>query len=533
MGIKQTIDNTRISTLAYALWLTEESDSSETPQVCLRDLSLSWLRFGYQGPVIESNSINTILSQAIENEYQWCFIQTPGNIISEDWMLPHWQKADFHTSLKQLTSKEDFLVSANIIATDDYFSLDCSCFLVNLSHYKNMGYPDFGFAQQTKTTLYKPQVFTQPSSIASRQITRLQPLKDYDENSINQSAITEEFHRVKSQTQVAQSGWGFIDASLRHGLAIQQLPENIYTKQLSLTSKLNSTPVSELTNQTANPDKNDTNYLQQNFLSGVANQISRGRHGVFLWNIESYADLPVTTDLTIEKKINTLSNLYCVAAGFKPNMLLSRHGFSADTRVVFFDYSQQALTIRKVLINEWDGFDYPDFCRYLIQRFSSEETFYQLWNGLKPEQIDWDDVTILWKNELLNWGGEYKFQQQWKAQQRLNYQFVHCDLVNNPSPLLEKINEQENSAIWWSNAFFTISSNWLLSIEQRKQLFSHWINQLAQKAPDCMIYGADHNNAPLNNITAAQYLNQLNERKKSNLIDELTPNNQTSRPLRF
>ena len=53
-----------------------------------------------------------------------------------------------------------------------------------------------------------------------------------------------------------------------------------------------------------------------------------------------------------------------MAASFKPNMILNTFGFDEDTEVVFYDYSKQALAFKKMLLQHWDGQDYPKFLRW-------------------------------------------------------------------------------------------------------------------------------------------------------------------------
>lgn len=509
MGSLNILKETEI---AYGLWLQEDEVTSSISSLPpLRDLTLSWLRFGYQGKVIESTSINTILDQAMEQGQRACFIQAPGNIISEDWMLPHWQQADFHESVQQHLRRDDFLICADFTEKEGYFSLDTNCFLVNLLHYRALGCPSFGFSHGLSTSekhplkLIKPQVMLVGNGGKS--------LKQLTASNNTVSIVP------------SGAGWGFIDASLRQGLTISQLPHNIANKRLLLQK--NPQKISEEESISSQVVKNPKS-THKRFLNGIDTQINCGRKGVFLWNIESYDDLPEHNPNSIEK----ISNLYCVAAGFKPCMLLIRHGFNSDTCVTFFDYSQQALNIRKTLLEEWDGTNYPDFCQSLMERYPEPETLYQLWNGIQTSEINWGDVDILWENELEKWGGKEKFQQIWLAQRALKFQFVHCDVVNKPNALLDKISNLEGSVIWWSNAFFTISSNWLMTIEQRRKCFFNWVNHLADRAPECRIYGADYNNTPINDISAIEYYNILKTRFMSNNKHELTPV-QSARPLRF
>jgi len=487
--------------IAYGLWLNEDIEKSFS-DVDPRDLTLSWLRFGYQGNVIESVSIDEILQQAVKEGFNACLIQRPGNIISEDWMLPHWGKSDFHECVAKHFHSSDFLICANYVQNDSAVCIDTNCFLVNLELYQQYGCPQFGAPTSQLHSVHQIQIQQQNSN------KHAQPLMEIRGTGLK--------HHIKPNYH----GWQLIDTSIENALTVPELPQEIFEKRLSLVD-------------ISKTQKEQESSLQKRFLDGVETQLSRGKSGIFLWNIESYDDVPIAkkeSDNTVSNN-QIISNLYCVAAGFKPNMLLHRHGFDSNTTVTFFDYSPQALKIRKTLINEWDGLDYPSFCKQLMQRFPSNETFYQLWNGINPEQINWDDVEILWQRELSHWGGSKAFQKQWLAQQQLNYQFVHGDVVNTPQPILETIKEVDGCVIWWSNAFFTISSNWLMSIEQRKARFHHWVNQLSQRSPNSLIYGADHNNSPINGVSAFEYDTQINQ--PSNQYNELTPQRFAARALRF
>lgn len=515
MGGLATIPKHGAKTVAYGLWLSNPPADAGLNTPTQRDRTLSWLRFGYQGPVVESHSMQCILDQALETDADACFIQTPGNIISEDWMLPHWGQVDFHASLVQwLENNSDFLVCADFQKIDDYFGLNTECFLVNLHQYKALGRPEFGAASRQTHALVKPRAAGKDSN-----------------NSLTSSSQLETTGEL--QIVVPKSdGWGFIDTSLRHGIAIPGLPECLSSKRIFLADNSSDSGPAIADPSSCEALENNHDPHRQRFLTGVETQISRGRSGVFLWNIESYDDIPAG-DPVNARNADAISSLYCVAAGFKPNMLLCRHGYEPNTKVTFFDYSQRALAIRKVLLSEWDGVDYPGFCRQLMRRFPPGETFYQLWNGLEPSRIDWKDVERLWENELTHWGGAQGFRKEWQAQCALNYEFIHCDIVNDPASLLDKIHNTPGTTIWWSNAFFTITSNWQLSIERRRQRFHRWIDGIAERSPECRLYGADHNNTPVNGMNAAEYSAGLKTRIAGGHPDELKPNRHAARALRF
>ncbi|GHA04444.1 hypothetical protein GCM10008090_12270 [Arenicella chitinivorans] len=434
--------------IAYGLWLDDRAPDNVSHPVPLRDLTLSWLRFGYQGEVIESPQIDQILQRALTNGYDACVVFSPGVIINEVWKLPHWGCADFHQCVHTYFDQSDALICANTRQTNGRTELDTACLLFDLQHYAEL----LRTAPNTKVT--------------SAWIMQLDPSQ------------------------------------------IPPLPDELVTKFVNV----------------ARPSKPHANA----FFRSLDTQLQRGRNGVFLWNIEAYDDVaPQQPDSP------PVSHLLCVAAGFKPLMLLARRGFDRHTKVTFFDYSQRALEIRQRMIRDWDGRDYPAFCRQVVSEYPGTDTFYQLWDGLNVEQIDWRDVDALWQAELQHWGGAERFAELWNAHRQLDIEFIHCDVVHDPSPVIARLNDDSGVILWWSNAFFTISSNWLLSIPQRRARFQHWISTIANHAPRSTLFGADHNNAPVNNISAAEHCQQIAHTVDTQLSDELKPYAKSVYNLRF
>jgi hypothetical protein len=203
-----------------------------------------------------------------------------------------------------------------------------------------------------------------------------------------------------------------------------------------------------------------------------------------------------------------VSTLYCVAAGLKPNRILQTHGIDDSTRVVFFDYSAKALEFRQLMLREWNGKDYPRFVRYAFGKMPAPETFYHLWSSLSPDELDDRDLERLWEKELHQWGGADAFAKHWNACRRLPHEFVCCDIVNEPQTLFARLTDEPDAVIWWSNAFFTVHSNWFYTVEERARRYENWIEGLAARCPRAALYGADHNNSSVNAVRAAAYAGQ-------------------------
>ena len=225
------------------------------------------------------------------------------------------------------------------------------------------------------------------------------------------------------------------------------------------------------------------------------------RKGIFVWNLESYADIETPSEYFSPP----LKNLYTVSAGFKPNRILETHGFDENTRMVVFDYSAKGLEFRRMIQEEWDGVDYPGFIKMLMKKIPSSEAFYLLWDGMTPENLDWSLVNKRWQEELKAWGGEEALYRHWQQFRRLNIEYVHCDILRQHDRLLDCINAQDNSLVWWSNAFFSVHSNWFYTTGQRVDYYRQWIKKVSEKAPELLLYGSDCHNVSVNCYPAGQY----------------------------
>jgi hypothetical protein len=459
----------------------------------LRNFTLAWSRFGYHDDILENDSLAGLLLEALELGYRYCLVQSYGHVIGETWIPEHWEQVDFQTALRRWIDNHDFFVTGTILhSTDGGYGLAEDCLLVDLQHYAALGYPEFGQAGAAATNLITPHTVMEPGPDHGR-FQSLEPAAET-------ASIT-----------TRHAGWNFIDTSLRSGLAVLNFNKSIDGGRINLfhPSRKKMEAFSEYLG-TELPDYSSTDpdtrlsYGQRQFLDSIDSQVKQSRQGVFLFNLESYQDV-------IEHPGSftpPVSSLYAVAAGFKPNMMLHSLGFDDATRMVFFDYSRTALEIRKFIVTEWDGEDFPEFVRYLMKKFPSGDVFYQLWANLGPDSINWNDLQQLWQDEINKWGGESVIREHWHAYRQLRHEYIVCNLLRDQASLLNAIDNRAGSAIWWSNAFFTIYSNWLYTAEERKALYDDWIARLAERNPDIFLYGSDYNNINVNHIRAGEYLEQ-------------------------
>lgn len=474
---------------------TQENDSSTR----MRELTLAWSRYGYHGDLIESDSIDSVLTAAAKTAARFCLVQSAGHVIDEQWYLSHWQREGFYQGINRLMSQSDFLVAGEWEESDRAcIGLKTDCFLVNLDQYRTLGHPKFGHADGVVRTVKGARLFT----TSGKQQTLLQANENpNDKRELNMIADLQ--------------GWNFIQSSFAHSLPVLRFGNAINNCRFNLADQSDNSTFTQLVGQDVLNAQRLTGLTtdQSTFIERIQKQFNDAQKGAFLFNIEPYDDL-------IQKPHSVpLDALFSVAAGFKPYRILQSQGFHKNTEVVLFDYSLKALEVRRFIVENWDGIDFPAFVRSVFKAFPQEDVFYQLWYQATPDTLDWDDMEHMWQQELKKWGGAEAFQHHWTQCRALPHKYLHCDLLQDRESLMQELSQHKTSYIWWSNAFFTIFSHWHYRPDERKAHYFDWVTELSKVAPHCQINGADHNNMAVNGLSAEQYFTQFNQES----CDELTP----------
>lgn len=251
----------------------------------------------------------------------------------------------------------------------------------------------------------------------------------------------------------------------------------------------------------ASPGTVDASTLERplgEFVTSLARTLDQCQRGVFIWNLETYDDIVVADP-------EPLASLACVAAGFKPDAILRRHGFTDATELTFFDYSADALAFRRMLVEQWDGRDLPGF---LWPRLQPGATHYWLRSTARGEAPARDELDRLWSRELDDWGGADAFAAHWRATRVLRHRYVEVDVLRAPERAIGTP-PPGPAAVWWSNAFSSVHALWHLRHAEREAAFARWIDAIAQRAPQAWLLGADANNSPVGGIRAGDYAPRL------------------------
>jgi hypothetical protein len=501
-----------MSTPKLILGLLDTSRQIADPSVAgrLRELTIAWSRFKYFGSIVEDDSVDAILSTAMRRQADYCLIQAHGHILDEVWHPDGGETVDVLTALQRWIATHDFLVTGHIIGGDgDAYGLSCRFLLVDLKRYRELGCP----------------LFSAPFA-GMRRVARARHVAP-DSGEAQRLEPTGETAGIARDV----SGWSFVDASLSAGLPVYAFPSSVTAAAVELDAGaaplaairrvlLPHLPDPQVDAACGTPDERAMHFLQR-----VRNLTASLPRGVFVWNIEGYGDIEKRPE-GFEPPIRAL---YTVAAGFKPNRILETHGFNANTRMVIFDYSRPGLAFRRLLHEKWDGTDYPDFLRFLFNELPSRVAHYVLWEGAIPETVDWSDIEARWQAELVAWGGAQALRKHWRRFRDIRVEYVCCDLLTEPAPLLERVCDDPAAVIWWSNAFFSVHSTWLYTAAYRRAQYREFIDALADRAPDLFLYGADCNNISVNFVQARAYRDWYNQAGG----DELEPAKRHRYEIRF
>ncbi|MEM7355656.1 MAG: hypothetical protein AAF657_32880 [Acidobacteriota bacterium] len=473
-----------------------------------RSFTLAWSRSLYFGAVLEAKTVDEILDRALERSARYCLIQAHGQLL----MTP--DKIDLWEVLASWLQQHEFLAAGRILQQEGaWYGLEHSPLLIDLEQYQRLGRPAFGEPLDEPRALIRPQAADQSPDPATER-------RCLDPSEGSESVIP------------ALPGWHLVQASLEAGLAVRSF-EPTWAQALLDLHPAGADQAAALGQYLgegiAGFDTEATAAIwgpgERAFLATQRDLTRDLKSGVFVWNMESYADV----DEPPEEREKPVSTLYCVAAGFKSNRILETHGFDENTRVVFFDYSPLGLEFRRLLLEEWDGEDYLEFLRFAFTELTSRGAFFCLWDDLGPDEIDWRDLEQRWQHELEAWGGANALRQHWVRFRKLEHTYLCANVLSQQDDLLQLIEDEPSPVIWWSNAFCSVYSNWFYTGAERQRIYEQFLAGLAARAPRLLLYGSSSENVSVNHVTAQRYYEWYRERGG----DELEPAKLHRHEIRF
>jgi hypothetical protein len=111
---------------------------SQEADARLRDLTITWSRFGYQGEILEADELDALLAAALARGAAYCLVQTPGNVLVELRPAVSDPPARLEDVLGGLLQEH---TGAAVFGRRDGDGVDRRCFVVDLVRYAELCRP--------------------------------------------------------------------------------------------------------------------------------------------------------------------------------------------------------------------------------------------------------------------------------------------------------------------------------------------------------------------------------------------------------
>ncbi len=403
--------------------------------------------------VIEDSCITNILKEAANQNSEWVFIVAYGfvgfsPVIIKD--LINYACINNYSAVGHIL---DLLQRPY----DDkvYYSLHNQCMLINISDWIKSGSPGWGESTYVENFL----------------LTSVQRSQDNHHDCYTPFWIKSNYEKITVTGELAD-GWKLVDGLLSAGMHIGSFPPDIKDIKMHLYPDHGTDFEKVLSgNDSVIPQEKK----QREWLSNT--NITNKKNDVYVFNTCSIDK----EDIDI-KKIN---NLYTVASGFKPLLLLNQCDWDDKTRIVYFDYSEKALNFKQWLLDNWDGKDYPAIVNYYSTHIDKEITF--IWHFLSR------DVVKEWNTTMEYFGGNDEWLNFWERYKTLSHSFLKINLFENCELMLkDMIDHQGSNLIWFSNVFYSIVSLRYFDPPSLDEIYQKFIKDLSTYSKELQLVGYDN-----------------------------------------
>lgn len=358
----------------------------------------------------------------------------------------------------------------HIMDRGGYFYMHDQCVLVNRRAWENLGRPSLG----------APVAAEHEVALPYRSLENVHD--NYTPLYLNPLG-----RDLKIKAQYGY-GWNGISAGLRGGLRILNWPTSVrrwkhncyayYGDTAEWTKALANAPAAPPTE-----DKQLQTILQ--FLRNVPDAEGKAKH-VFVFNSESDIDIPA---LTFRRGVDTA---FLLAAGFKGNRVLNALRFHEGTHVVIYDYSAPALALRKMMIEEWDGWNFAAFlegAKPRLQAMFDSQVLYL------PPAIVADPAAsdAEFQREIGEAFNRQSWLEHWRRYKALKHTFIEVDVVGDPAAVQTLLapHVKGHCVIWSSDMYNSPNAVGKWDWAHRKASFDALAKTLIAGAESLLMIGGD------------------------------------------
>lgn len=414
--------------------------------------------------VLEDNNIDALINKAYDSGCNFIYLMSIGYITSDHGLL---------NEIHKFATDNQYWLVGHILEDGKYnkhqpgawFQLHPQSFYLNLDVWANLGKPKFG--DKTTVVDFKIPNYNRSTDNIHDDYTPLWLMVDLD------STVENKF------TGILNPGWNLLATMLSAGCKVGNFTESIRRKKSYLYPEIDDDRFERIlageqgiTVEPTGPTYAQYYYLKETDFTNVTGAVFVFNNDSM--NLERLQYYPMT-------KLNTL---YAVAAGFKPIQLLTQVDYS-EARVVYIDYSQDALNYRKWLVENWDGNDYM---QAITQYKQVNPDFDPIWMPGKQSLYPAE-----WENTLKLFGGKKQWLKLWNKYTSLPHEYFKINLLGDYQVMLDDMKcHQGNNMIWISNSFNTPATirNFAPGVLQ-----THWdkfLNDITTNNLCVQVVGCDH-----------------------------------------
>ena len=468
----------------------------------MRSITYNFLRNNYsffKFPIYEEDSVDKILNaikdDPNEEDVIMVVVQAYGNVLYDAWRpLEHGYslfREYCNEKYIKMATREQFLVMGHILddtSKDRWFRLHEQCFVINYRLWKKLGKPEFGgFSKKT---------------VEVRQAIR-------SRDNFHDSHTPKYLVPGPAQETLTSTGfgWNFINVTLENGLSVPNFEEDARATKTYVYPEIKEEQeefkkffregCADFKYEETNLDSPKANFLEYQQFT-----VERSPHAMWILNTESVDDI-----LFVPRK-KPLRNLYSVAAGFKTFAFLKNwheDTIAEDVTINYFDISQNALDVRKWVHEEWDPKNFDMYLDFLKENYYDRDT------GLISIYEGFDYLSENWNSERQRAKEAYEasilrifdsMEDWYEFFERIRHNkitYTQSNLIRDWSSLLEKIEEGDENfddVMWSSNYITTRYTTWILSYEERRQVYSKFVNDVSKINSSLRLHSADWDGSP-------------------------------------
>lgn len=201
--------------------------------------------------------------------------------------------------------------------------------------------------------------------------------------------------------------------------------------------------------------------------------LKRGFETVFVFNTESYKDIGNIRDDIKPKQIIGFPS------GFKLIFLYQKFKDHVD-EILFVDSNQNALSLKKAMIESWDG---DDFSHWFSDYYDKSFPIFPI------SKKDSNLIKACWEKELEAWGGAESFKDHWQDFMKVSVKFKKLDLIDETENFCNMIDAQNNVIMWCSNMWKNEFIDYKIGTKNLTKKCLEWIQKLGRHNPNCHILG--------------------------------------------